>query len=47
MIWIILTVIVVFLIATGMPLIRDTIYDKHTFEEMPQKSHAKDRHRAP
>jgi hypothetical protein len=47
MIWIILTVVVVFLIATGMPLIRDNIYEKHTFEEMSRKSHAEDRHQAP
>jgi hypothetical protein len=46
MIWIILTVVVVFLIATGMPLIRDNIYERHTFEETSRKSHADDSHRA-
>lgn len=44
MIWIILTVVVVFLIATGMPLIRDSIYEKSRFEEMPRKSRADDGH---
>jgi hypothetical protein len=37
MIWIILTVVVVFLIATGMPLIRDNLYQKRRREEMARE----------
>jgi hypothetical protein len=39
MIWIILTVVVVFLIAAGMPLIRDSLYEKRRFEEIPREPH--------
>lgn len=46
MIWIILTVVVVFLIATGMPLIRDNLNEKRRREEM-SREHPEDGHRAP
>ena len=46
MIWIILTVVVVFLIATGMPLIRDNLYEKRRREEMSGE-HPEDEQRAP
>jgi hypothetical protein len=46
MIWIILTVVVLFLIATGMPLIRDNLYQKRRREEMARE-HSEDGPDAP
>lgn len=37
MLWIILTVVVVFLIAVGMPLIRDIRYEKQRREDMARE----------
>ncbi len=37
MIWLILLVVVVFLIASGMPLIRETLYEKRRRQQMPSQ----------